>query len=429
MRVPGIHVSKARTLWGRRVKALLILGAVAALLPAAAAAEPVREIVINIPAFSLYLYEDGVRTAEYPIGVGRVVNPSQLGTTQIINKVIFPTYYPPDWYRQGLQPIPPGPENPVGTRWLGLGFRGYGIHGTNDPASIGTAASAGCIRMLNEHVEELAELVDVGTKVTFLYETIEAWRDPLTQTPYLRIYRDIYGQGTNTPARALAVLARIGADQGVDVDALSALLEEAAGVPRPVPQAVPLLLNDRPVAASAARLGERLLLPLDSLAALVGDEVTVSGHQGERRVRVGGRELTGVEWIGRRPYAAVERAAQALGLVVLQADRTGVHLGSVRVQDERGEPIPVRARWVGHTLLLPVQELAEHLGVDAAWDQRLQALRLGGRLLFSAEVIGGQVYLAYDRLAKHLGVEIRWEPEALAVTLSSSAFQSVSRRP
>jgi lipoprotein-anchoring transpeptidase ErfK/SrfK len=61
--------------------------------------------------------------------------------------------------------VGPGKNNPLGTRWMGLGYKGYGIHGTNVPSSIGKAASHGCIRMRQHDVEELFALVDVGTTV------------------------------------------------------------------------------------------------------------------------------------------------------------------------------------------------------------------------------------------------------------------------
>jgi lipoprotein-anchoring transpeptidase ErfK/SrfK len=64
--------------------------------------------------------------------------------------------------------VKPGPSNPVGTRWMGLGYKGYGIHGTNHPESIGHAASHGCIRMRNHDVEELFELVRVGDEVELI---------------------------------------------------------------------------------------------------------------------------------------------------------------------------------------------------------------------------------------------------------------------
>ena len=64
--------------------------------------------------------------------------------------------------------VRPGPGNPVGTRWMSLGYKGYGIHGTNHPESIGHAASHGCIRLRNHDVEELFQLVHVGDEVDLI---------------------------------------------------------------------------------------------------------------------------------------------------------------------------------------------------------------------------------------------------------------------
>ena len=61
--------------------------------------------------------------------------------------------------------MPPGKSNPLGTRWMGLSAKGYGIHGTNVPSSIGKSASHGCIRMRQSDLEELFEMVDIGVAV------------------------------------------------------------------------------------------------------------------------------------------------------------------------------------------------------------------------------------------------------------------------
>lgn len=83
------------------------------------------------------------------------------GEFQIVVKLENPT-----WYKTGAAPIPPNsPENGLGTRWMGFDKAKYGIHGTISPEKIGTYASAGCVRMLNQDVEELFLLVPVGTKV------------------------------------------------------------------------------------------------------------------------------------------------------------------------------------------------------------------------------------------------------------------------
>lgn len=124
--------------------------------------QPVRRIVVSIPDRKLAIIENGRVVREYPVAVGAPVSPSPRGEFKIINRIPHPTYYAPGT----SQPVvPPGKDNPLGTRWLGLSLKGYGIHGTNAPRSIGRRASHGCIRMRNRDVEELFELVRAGDAV------------------------------------------------------------------------------------------------------------------------------------------------------------------------------------------------------------------------------------------------------------------------
>lgn len=399
---------------GELALGLLLLALLAVAVPGVSAA---TEIVINIPAFTLYVYEDGVPIRTFPIGIGQVVRPSQLGTTEIINVVHYPKYYPTDWYTRGVEPIPPGPENPVGTRWLGLGFRGYGIHGTNDPGSIGKAASSGCIRMHNRDVELLAEMVGVGTPVTFLYETIEVWRDPLTFTPYVRVYDDVYRQGTNTIDLLLEKLARIGADEGVDRTLLGALLAEASGKPHPVPVSVPLQLDGEPVDGAAAEYGGRLWVSLDRLAARLGDQVTPAPAPAAGQVSVAGRVVPGSILVAGRAYAPVERAAEAFGLLVEAAASEGIRLRQVALASAEGRRLQWRVYVAGDYLLVPVAEMADHFGLSIRWDPHLQALVADGRPVFGAVTIGERAYLAHDRAAQLLGVEISWTKDQPVASL------------
>jgi lipoprotein-anchoring transpeptidase ErfK/SrfK len=98
----------------------------------------------------------------YRVATGRD-NSSPVGTFVIKNKLVDPT-----WYNEGAVVPPDSPDNILGTRWLGFDLRGFGIHGTTIPESIGTQSTAGCVRMLNDEVEELYALVPVGTKVTMV---------------------------------------------------------------------------------------------------------------------------------------------------------------------------------------------------------------------------------------------------------------------
>jgi len=118
-----------------------------------------RRIVISILDRKLALVESGRVLKVYPTAVGTSITPTPNGCYRIIQRIPNPT-----WYTKG-RVVPPGKSNPLGTRWLGLSVKGYGIHGTNSPSSVGHNASHGCIRMRNHDVEELFELVAIGDEV------------------------------------------------------------------------------------------------------------------------------------------------------------------------------------------------------------------------------------------------------------------------
>ncbi len=369
------------------------------------------EIIINLPEMKLYLYRYGLPFKEYPIGIGNVVSPSRLGRTEIINRVAHPTYYPPDWYSRGLSPIPPGPDNPVGTRWLGLGWPGYGIHGTNRPESIGTAASAGCIRMYNEDVEELAEYVSIGTPVTFIYETITAWVDPITRRPYMKVVPDLYQLGTNTVENAQRVFAEQGLHvPDLDMAALEMLLNEASGQPQPIPLRLAVSLNDLDLADAGYKLGTRDLVSLLALSNALGEELPWR-RQGNDVV-VHGRIVSGAVVVSGKPYAPPAAAAAALGLVHRPAapgsSESEAFYAARVVRD--GEYLPLRGFIDRDQLLLPVKEFAAEFGVDLKWDPELGAAVWDGRPLFGGRIIFDRAYMPHDRLAALLGVTIHWSP-------------------
>ena len=128
---------------------------------------PNRTIVVSLKDRKLALIENGQVLKVYPVAVGKPSTPSPAGTFTIDRRVANPTYH------HDGRTILPGPGNPVGTRWMGLSIRGYGIHGTNEPMSIGKAASHGCIRMAKSDLEELFPLVAVGDKVELVGERNE----------------------------------------------------------------------------------------------------------------------------------------------------------------------------------------------------------------------------------------------------------------
>ena len=127
-----------------------------------------RFILISIPDRKLALVDNGKVVKVFPIAIGAKHSPSPQGNFTIISRVSNPS-----WTHKG-KVVAPGKDNPVGSRWMGLSLKGYGIHGTNAPRSIGKAASHGCFRMGKKEVEELFLLVRVGDTVA-----VRAERDEL----------------------------------------------------------------------------------------------------------------------------------------------------------------------------------------------------------------------------------------------------------
>ncbi|NFN87733.1 L,D-transpeptidase [Clostridium sporogenes] len=108
-------------------------------------------IIINRQAHTLTLFGNNNVYKTYKVAVGKPSTPTPKGTFKIVNHAV-------------------NPSGPFGTRWLGLSapYGDYGIHGTNNPSSIGKSVSNGCIRMFNNDVIELSNLVPIGTSVTIV---------------------------------------------------------------------------------------------------------------------------------------------------------------------------------------------------------------------------------------------------------------------
>jgi lipoprotein-anchoring transpeptidase ErfK/SrfK len=123
-------------------------------------------IVIRRSSNRLYLYNGMRYRSLFAVATGQTQYPTPLGRFSIVVKWRNPWWYPPDSpWAQGQKPIPPGPDNPLGTRWMGLSAPGVGIHGTPSDASIGYSVSHGCIRMHISQAEWLFNHVEIGTTV------------------------------------------------------------------------------------------------------------------------------------------------------------------------------------------------------------------------------------------------------------------------
>ena len=129
--------------------------------------KPVSRVVADKTTETLYAYDDkGILVASYPTTVGSTTTPSPTGTHTVAVKVHEPNYtYTADNGSKSI--LPPGPNNPVGSVWIGLSKPSYGIHGSPDPARISRQASAGCIRLTNWDALALLGVIQNGATVEF----------------------------------------------------------------------------------------------------------------------------------------------------------------------------------------------------------------------------------------------------------------------
>jgi L,D-transpeptidase ErfK/SrfK len=174
-------------------------------------------IIINLPQRRLFLFKDGSLKDSYPVAVGSGGWRTPIGefTVQILE--VDPSWDVPksiqaEMASQGkrvLTKVLPGPDNPLGTRWIGL-TQSIGIHGTNAPSSIFKYSTHGCIRMSIEDVEHLFAQVSKGTPVSIIYQPMLVAKDG--RDVFVEVHRDPYGRGGISRAALTQALAAIGAD-------------------------------------------------------------------------------------------------------------------------------------------------------------------------------------------------------------------------
>ena len=151
-------------------------------------AQAEKRIFINSASRLMLLYDGNTRLAMYHLGLGKVSTPTPSGYFKITEKAINPSWIDP---ADPEYEIPSGPDNPLGYRWMQI-YGNYGIHGTNRPDSIGHYVSNGCIRMNERDVEELFDVVEVGTPVEITYNRVVVEKNIDDDVVYY-IYPDGYG--------------------------------------------------------------------------------------------------------------------------------------------------------------------------------------------------------------------------------------------
>jgi hypothetical protein len=257
-------------------------------------------VVVNIPARTLYWFEGGTLVRTFSVGVGKVSSPTPVGEYRVESKAVHPWWLPPG----GGAVVSPGPANPLGTRWIGF-QGGYGIHGNNNPSSIGHLVSLGCVRMYQKDVEWLYDRVAIGTPVTVLYRPVEI-QQTSSGRRYLVSYPDVYDRGTP----GLDTLLR---SAGLRADVL------APGSPGPHPLDAKVYVNG--LDWEAVLHGGRPALRVDALDGIL--PVRVEEEDGLPVIQIGGQVVPHVQRDSGL-YLDAATAAALLGLEFEANLQTGV---------------------------------------------------------------------------------------------------------
>jgi L,D-transpeptidase ErfK/SrfK len=201
-------------------------------------------LLLNLPEQRLFLFRKGRLVDSFPIGVFRDGFSTPIGSTTIVRKTVNPTWYPPASARAEdpslPAAVPPGPDNPLGTRAMYLGWPMYLIHGTHKPYGVGRRVSRGCIRMYPADAERLFDMVPTGTPVHVVNQPVKIgwWRGELFVQAHPTLQQGVALEETGQiePVEIPDIHGRIEAKAGtaaarVDWPTVERALKERRGYP------------------------------------------------------------------------------------------------------------------------------------------------------------------------------------------------------
>lgn len=211
-----------------------------------------KEIIIDIPSRKLFLFENDEIVKEYPVAVGLPSTQTPVGQYHVVNKVIDPYYAKLD--------IPGGSSrNPLGSRWIGFKTH-YGIHGNSDPNSIGTFASAGCVRMYERDVQELYNTVSYNVPVTIQYELVKVLKDVDGEAPILLVYPDYYNYGIDLSFEIDSKLKEIGLYNNIPKERLASLKKEVSNKITLISDSYTYFINDTYITKDVIKIDEEFYI-------------------------------------------------------------------------------------------------------------------------------------------------------------------------
>lgn len=210
-------------------------------------------IVINIPELRMYYSEKNRHSPfhTFPLGLGEKDHATPLGSFRIGKKTANPTWNIPPSLRAKYEAesIPPGPKNPLGGFWMGLGNTSYGIHGTDMPWSVGRLTTRGCVRMYPEDIRVFFYMVEPGTPVNIIYEPVKIGF--YEERVFVEVHRDIYNKIDDFLLYGYQRLRQEEVTHRVDLDGFRKALASQSGIPTEITLQTQTLPGIAPVSGKA----------------------------------------------------------------------------------------------------------------------------------------------------------------------------------
>lgn len=355
------------------------------------------KIIVNLPSRTLEYYENSKLIKEYPVAIGKQSTPTPHGSFYIIDKEVNPWWYPP---KSNGYVVPSGPNNPLGYRWMGFEAN-YGIHGTNAPWSIGSVVSNGCIRMLEEDVEELFPLIKDKTPVYITYDRVKIRVDNAGKAS-IGIYPDVYAYGRITLEQVKYKLMTERLDSLVDDDLLLQLIRKEEGQQLLFAKLYYLKINKvvfpqylvswddiiyAPVVLLATHLNTKIEWD-ERQQMLIGKQHTVPGMLKNNVLYVGVKDVPTLFGV-RQSWDEHNKCLTIHTVELLMA----------------GQSVTYNVQQINDVNYVPIFKVAQALGRKLYWEEESQILWLGWRKV-SVTMLGDEPYIEVSKISDYFNINV-----------------------
>ncbi|HPZ07317.1 MAG TPA: L,D-transpeptidase family protein [Candidatus Eremiobacteraeota bacterium] len=403
----------------------------------------IMRVEVNIPTLTLTIFKNDEIIKKYMIAAGSPKTPTPLGEYYIVSKETDPTWYPPpkpvkkvdDKGQEYVEmeqedPVPPGPDNPLGRYWLGLDRNDLGIHSTNNPSSIGYSVSHGCIRMRPENAREVFDILQVGTRVDIVYKSVDIIVEPYGSELFVASYPDIYSLGKESFPEIKLNLEQTGIpyDEGL----LRKVLQESKGKFIMVSKPFQVLLNGEMVPVKALYPVDNIIEGKKEFYISQGDWNKVSSHvitwdKERKQSLINEKPVSFIVYDGRY-YVSTSELARMVDMeffVDIQRRRlifysvmmflNGIHLGREGIL-------------INEKPYISLNTLSDALGIKFSWNNKTREAFVPG-LSFKCVIQSNKAFLSVDKLVENFSFQMKKEGKRIVnlfypvITLNSISLE------